>query len=126
MSTAPLALALVFMAGLFTLLLTDYARFEQETVRLEARAARIAGRLVTCELGRVDNPGGECRAALAELARDENARACGEGTELEVTVTGDWTPELWTGLNPVEATVTREFEGFGALKVGRLLAPCRS
>jgi len=73
MSTAVLALALVFMATLFTLLLADCARFEQEIVRLVARAGRIAGRLVTCEVEDANDPRSECGDASAELARDPHA-----------------------------------------------------
>ncbi len=124
MSTAPLALALVFMATLFTLLLADYARFEQEIVRLEARAGRIAGRLVTCEVEDVNDPRSECGAALAELARDPHAMACVEGLELTVTLIGDWAPELWVGLNPVEVTAGRRFEGWRSLNLGDLLSLC--
>lgn len=124
MSTAPLALAVVFMASLFTLLLMEYARFEQEIPRLEARAARIAARLVTCELGDA-GLAGECRAALAELARDGNAAACLNGRQLLVTVTGDWTPQLWVGLSPVEATAGRSFDGWPSLNLEGLLNPCQ-
>jgi len=124
MSTAPLALALVFMATMFTLLLSDYARFEQEIVRLEARAARVAARLVTCELEDVADPRGECGSALSELGRDHRMVACLEGPELRVTLTGDWAPELWAGLNPVEVTAARRFEGWGALSMGSLLSAC--
>ena len=126
MSTAPLALALVFMATLFTLLLTDYARFEQELLRLEAHAARIAGRLVTCELEDVNDPLGQCGAALSELARDRHATACIDGIELKVSVAGDWAPELWVGLSPVEVTVGRRFEGWSSLNTRSLLGACSS
>ena len=126
MSTALLALALVFMATLFTLLLTDYARFEQEIVRLEARAAKMAERLVTCELEDSDDPGGKCGAALSELARDNNASACLAQLELKVTVVGDWAPELWAGLSPVEVTAGRRFEGWRSLNIGGLLGACQS
>ncbi len=124
MSTALLALALVFMATLFTLLLSDYARFEQEIIRLEARAVRTAERLVTCELEEPDDPRAECGAALSELARDRHLAACVAGSDLQVTLTGDWAPELWTGLNPVQVTAARRFEGWGALKAHSLLRVC--
>ena len=124
MNTALLALAVIFTATLLTLLLADYARFEQEIVRLEARAARIAKRLVTCELEDPADPGGECRAALSELARDPAAAACVHLLELSVTVTADWKPELWTGLNPVEATAGRSFQGWSSLRLEGLLGAC--
>lgn len=125
MTTPLVALALVFMATLFTLLLGDYARLEQETIRTQARASRIAAQLVACELKVSGDGAGECPAALAEVTGDVQVAACRQERQIQVTATADWSPSLWATLSPLQVTATRQFEGWDALpNLGKVLPMC--